>query len=941
MKSKAASDSRGLLGCSSRSTESRGPRVIGGSLLFLIVAWVGGVAGAGPLFSPARLDIPVGSRPASIVAGDFNRDGNLDMATANNGSDDITVSMGRGDGTMGQVASYPSGDRPDLLVAGDLDGDGVTDLVCSNFHGMAILMGVGDGTFYPARFVETPVGYPEMVLADLDGDGVLDLGVGGAELILLYGNGDGTFEPYVSLGFLKTGRPAAGDLDGDGLDDLVFPKRTGNYHPTADTLGVLLSNGDRTFTDMSSYNPDPMESIVAVSDLNLDGVPDLVGGVPVPGTNYERIAVRLGQGGGTFAPPTFYGAPYRGSPWVGSVVDLDRDGEKDLALTSSGGLSNASHGVTILKGLGFGKFSEPEFTWTGNPSSLATGDMNRDSLPDVVVADRTNDMASLLLGVGGGRLGVADFFYSSSSPDGAAPAAVVGDFNLDGADDFVLSTISGLNILFGDGAGSLSAPYPITLGYRPGGVALGDLDGDRLLDLVTVSSVGHAVLTGNGDGTFMPMEQTQPGGQQVLVRDLNADDRQDLVIVNQNDNQLAILIADTTGFREPEIYTVSGGPRSVVASDWNLDGHLDLVALRSQDIAVLLGAGDGTLGEPAVIAAPTRALGVAVGDIDQDGAPDLAMPDPDSDKVYILFGRGDGGVDASVAVDVGKSPGRVVIHDLTGDGALDIAVICGVFTTTAGNVSVVPGRGDRTFMPRELYGAGRGYWMAARDLNGDNVSDLALAASRSERSTDHGIYVLAGTGDARVPVMLTGFTTSVRQRDVLISWSTGEEGNISGFHVLRADVPFRDRATTITGLLIPPGRHEYSYLDEAVRPGRYWYWLREVSRTGDVTHYGPAEARVTPGPQPTCLLQNAPNPFTTATEIRFTLQAAGPVSLDIFDLSGRLVRSLLENEYCSAGGASLRWDGHREDGKPVASGIYFYRLTTKDAVVTRKLHRIH
>lgn len=135
----------------------------------------------------AAVSYTVGTGPGVNVVADFNEDGNLDIATANNGASNVSVIVGNGDGTFGTHTEYAVGERPADMAVGDINGDGHMDIVVSNFNAggadadgktVSVLLGVGDGTFAAQQTYDVltiaagPVG---VVLADLDNDGSLDL----------------------------------------------------------------------------------------------------------------------------------------------------------------------------------------------------------------------------------------------------------------------------------------------------------------------------------------------------------------------------------------------------------------------------------------------------------------------------------------------------------------------------------------------------------------------------------------------------------------------------------------------------------------------------------------------------------------------------------------------------------------------------------------------
>src|SRR5580704_8487006 len=118
-----------------------------------------------------------GDSPTSIAAADFNGDGNLDLAVANSGSNNVTILLGNGDGTFTAAASPATGMAPNSLAVGDFNGDGVPDLAVANSgsNNVTILLGNGDGTFTAANSPAADTGSTSVALADFNGDGKEDL----------------------------------------------------------------------------------------------------------------------------------------------------------------------------------------------------------------------------------------------------------------------------------------------------------------------------------------------------------------------------------------------------------------------------------------------------------------------------------------------------------------------------------------------------------------------------------------------------------------------------------------------------------------------------------------------------------------------------------------------------------------------------------------------
>src|SRR2546428_136988 len=158
----------------------------------------------------------------SLVVGDFNGDGKLDLAVANSSSTDISVLLGNGDGTFQPATSYGAGVGPWAVVGGDFNGDGEPG-------GVAVLLGRGDGSFQLAGGYATGP-YPQSIaVRDLNGDGKLDVAVaaGSGAISVLLGKGDGSFEPAFNYNANASSQSVAvGDFNGDGKLDLVLPNNS-------------------------------------------------------------------------------------------------------------------------------------------------------------------------------------------------------------------------------------------------------------------------------------------------------------------------------------------------------------------------------------------------------------------------------------------------------------------------------------------------------------------------------------------------------------------------------------------------------------------------------------------------------------------------------------------------------------------------------------------
>ncbi len=192
-----------------------------------------------------------------------------------------------------------------------------------------------------------------------------------------------------------------------------------------------------------------------------------------------------------------------------------------------------------------------------------------------------------------------------------------------------------------------------------------------------------------------------------------------------------------------------------------------------------------------------------------------------------------------------------------------------------------------------------------------------------------------------VPVVLSGFSASPGPDGIELSWTTAEETDHLGFHVWRSETaPFPAEEVRVNADLVTSRDGRYAFTDAGVEPGRtYAYRLGDVSRSGVVTFHGPFAVRV-PGearPDRLWLAPAVPNPTRAASTIRFGLPAAGGVSLRVFNIEGRLVRTIADNLVMPAGFHETAWDGMDDGGAAAAAGIYFYRLDAGGKKETKKL----
>src|SRR5262249_6247329 len=281
-------------------------------------------------FSPPTL-YGTGPTPRSVALGDFNGDGALDLVTANDGTGNlVSVLLNNGDGTFQPRRSYSVGNQPVQVVVGDFNNDKLLDVATANLesNNVSVLLGNGDGTLRPMPAVPVSLNPRGLAVGDFNGDGVMDLVVGctngyTTEFVdVLSGNGAGTFRlsQHIPHGGFVAGAIAvtAGDFNHDGHLDFA----------TADA-GYLVSRfegrGDGTFVPAVAYPAGHRTAHILTTDLNGDGILDLV----VAGDNYGTYTMLRGRGNGTFEAPVGVDG---GAAVFAAVDDFDADGKPDVVV---------------------------------------------------------------------------------------------------------------------------------------------------------------------------------------------------------------------------------------------------------------------------------------------------------------------------------------------------------------------------------------------------------------------------------------------------------------------------------------------------------------------------------------------------------------------------------------------------------------------------------
>jgi len=812
-------------------------------------------------------DFATGNQPYGVAIGDMDGDGKLDLATANQLDNTVSVLLNTGTGTgttsFATHADFATGNQPYCVAISDMDGDGKPDLEVTNFNSnsVSVLLNTGTttGTVSFGAHADFATGTKPISIAtgDMDGDGKTDIVVANfsntniISVLLNASTGVGNINFVAHADFPTGGQPygvAIGDLDGDGRPDLAIS------NPTTNTVSVLrnmaTSPGSINFSAHADLASGNQPGGLAIGDLDGDGKPDIAVANNGANTVSFLLNVPIAQPAITSFTPTSAGqgstVTITGTGFTGAtavsfgdtaaasfvvvnattitaVVAAGATGY--VSVTTPGGTDSASGFIfitppSVTSFTPVTGYTGTTVTITGSNFTGATGvNFGAAAATSFTVVNSTTITAKVGAGAtgsvsvtgAGGTSSAPGFSFLPPAPvitsfspiTGVAGATITingSNFNTTAANNVVffgatratvttatatkltvkvppsatyapitaLNTVTSLGAysranftpVFAPSKDSISlvdfAPHTdLSTGNNPQSVAISDIDGDGRADMIVANFADNtlSILLSNGTGGFaaQTVVATGSGPTSVAVGDIDGDGRPDLAIVCQGDNAVAVSLNASSpgkinfGVGYKEFGTNLNTPQTVAIADLDGDGRPDIAVTNFAANTVSVLQNSGAIGSSSFnnefdYNTGNSPYGLAIGDLNGDGKPDLAVTNLSDNTVSVLLnssGVGNMIFAANTVFTTGGSPVGIAIGDLNGDGKPDLAISNFGDNTT----SVLLNAGVAGFSPNSDFATGGSpISVALADIDGDGKVDIVTA-----NNTDNTVSVLRNT----------------------------------------------------------------------------------------------------------------------------------------------------------------------------------------------------
>ncbi len=757
----------------------------------------------------------------------------------------------------------------------------------------------GTGQFPRRELFQDLVVPVDIDAGDLDNDGDIDFvisdkgtGTEAGQLVWFQRQSDGSYIKWTIEAGISFDQADLADFDGDGNIDVVA------VGFSFSTVSVYMNDGFLNFTKIVVADSVSQVDMIEADDIDEDGDADLLLGAGVTGF---KLLFNNGEAIFDSSQTLYTLSDFNSSSNSGlAVADLNNDGRKDI-LTFSG---SGSGGLYFLDGAQNFDQTLIERDGIDLGGDIVVADMNGDGLKDIIRQNFGDDYLSILY-----QDSPMQFrrVFLERNWDSKGPAQMsVGDLDGDGDLDLVFpenGNIDGDISWFEQIDGDLYRHYlyhEIQAVHKP---RFGDVDADGDLDIVV--SAGRP----------------SPAG------------REDEIVWYEN-------LGDNT-FEEWRIDDDVAFPADLQLGDIDGDGSLDVVATatRANDLYWYKKNGPAwarfTIEENANLPA-----GCVLEDIDSDGDLDVAICSTGDNKVFWYENDGFGAFTRRV-VDANLSePQDIEALDADNDGDVDLVVVA---SDTNNTVSLYRNDGNESFARESLATGQSSYAVDIGNWDGANGQDIFVAFDKGSAAgaaiRDVAVFLNDGSGSF-TDLTLIELAERTRNLKIFDADMDGDDdillGAVTVFPVrlvinqggaVESVTALTSNATTAYGFdaadINGDSIMDFVFSDQSNSQDNLWLFI-----AGDAT--GVAQPTDETNPNSFTILRNYPNPFNPQTTIRYELETAGQVSLVIYDIKGRTVRTLHDSQK-PAGIHEVKWDGANDQGQTSPSGFYLVVLNTNRA----------
>ena len=668
-----------------------------------------------------RFDFPTGAAPYFTQLGDIDGDGKRDMVVVN--ANDNTVSVYRNTATLGILNSstfaprvdFATGALPVNVQIADVDGDAKLDLVVTNQNAntISVLRNTAvPGTITTTSFagkVDFATGSAPIsaAMGDIDGDSRPDLVVSNSLSntisVLRNVSASGTIDANsfaTKIDFITGTGPrmiSVGDLDGDYFPDVALASLNSN------TLTLLRNIPSLIPPSIINVTPNVSQTGTVVSVTGTHFSPLVTGNNVVFGAVKATVLTASDTLLTCIAP---FGATY-------NMVSVNNIATVLTGYAQYPFLPTYDNSAYVAGTVNF--LPKVDFTTATNPYAVAIGDIDGDGKPDLVASNYASNTVSVFRNLSTtGAITTGSFAAKVDFATGSTPIFMsVTDIDGDSKPEIIVAnngsnTVSILRNTATSGvinASSFAAKVDFVTGSSPIGLAVGDMDGDGRVEIVTSNNLSNTISvfhnTANSGvittSTFAPKVDFATGNRPcaVVMADLDKDGKLDIAVVNQSSNTISVFrslivggVINSTSIAGKVDFVTGTSPQNLAVVDIDQDGNLDIAVTNNttNNVSVFRNTSSvgsittGSFAAKVDFAAGTGAFAISIGDIDGDTKPDMVVSNQTANTVSVIRNTATigainaGSFAAKVDFATGTGARYVAVGDLDADGKADIVV---------------------------------------------------------------------------------------------------------------------------------------------------------------------------------------------------------------------------------------------------------------------------